>query len=85
MSRLIQIEHIGLANIVANQKVVEELLQRDATPQNISDELLRLLNDQDYRQQVKHGLDLVRQNLGQAGGAQRMAGLILEQANLHND
>ena len=84
MSRLIQIEHIGLANIVANRQVVEELLQHDATPQNISDELWRLLNDQDYRQRVKNGLAHVRQNLGPGAGARRMAELILDQATQHN-
>ncbi len=76
MSRLIRIDNIGLANIVANHKVVQELLQDNATPENISAELFKLLQDQVYRQQVISGLQQVRENLGEGAGAQRMAELI---------
>ncbi len=85
MSRLIRIDHIGLANIVANQQVVQELLQDDATAENISRELFRLLQDQEYRQQVKNGLQHVRENLGEGAGAERMATLIQQLAIPHSD
>jgi lipid-A-disaccharide synthase len=77
MSRLVTIEHIGLANIVAARPVVRELLQDVATPGNISQELSRLLDDEDYRKKVKAGLDEVKQNLGEGNGSQRMAELVL--------
>ena len=41
MSRLITIPQIGLANIVAGGPVVRELLQRDANPEAIGQELFR--------------------------------------------
>lgn len=76
MSRMITIEHIGLANIVADQHVVEEFLQDDANVETIGNEINRLLNDQDYRAEVKQGLSRVRDNLGQGRGSERMAELV---------
>ena len=76
MSRLITINHIGLANIVAGQKVVEELLQEDAYPENISQEMFRLLNDSNYREEVIAGLKKVKENLGMGEGSRHMANLI---------
>ncbi len=81
MSRLVTIEHIGLANIVGAQGAVRELLQNDATPQNIADEVERLLQDGGYRKRVIDGLKRVRANLGEGDGAGRMARLVLEMAS----
>ena len=77
MSRLITIEHIGLANIITRQQIVKELIQDDATPDNISQEMFRLLDDTTYRQQVQQDLKKVRQSLGMGDGARHMAELIL--------
>ena len=78
MRRLITIEHIGLANIVAGKQVVKELLQNEAPPQAISNEIMRLLADNSYRQQVVNGLSEVGANLGEGHGAENMAALVLE-------
>jgi lipid-A-disaccharide synthase len=77
MSRLITIPHIGLANIVANDAVVREFLQNEANPDNVSRELFKLLDNQEYRTRVKSGLARVRTNLGPGNGAQNVAQLIL--------
>ncbi|MFT6372389.1 MAG: lipid-A-disaccharide synthase [Cocleimonas sp.] len=77
MSRLINIPHIGLANIVANKLIVKELLQDDATPQTIATELFQLLENESYRSQVISDLSKVRENLGAGGGAEKMAKLAL--------
>lgn len=81
MSRLITIPHIGLANIVANKLIVKELLQDDATPQNIATEMFQLLEDESYRTQVISDLSKVRENLGAGGGAEKMAKLALSFVN----
>ena len=77
MSRLINIPNIGLANIVANRRVVTELLQDDATAENVSTELFKILDDSEYRSQIKKGLADVRANLGKGHGAENMARLVL--------
>ncbi|MCP4333390.1 MAG: lipid-A-disaccharide synthase [Gammaproteobacteria bacterium] len=80
MSRLVTIPHIGLVNIVARDAVVKELLQADANPQKISQELFDLLEDREYRARIDSGLERVRKNLGSGNGARNMAELVLAMA-----
>jgi len=77
MSRLINIPHIGLANIVAEKLVVKEFVQRKATGKNISEEILRILENDDYREQIERGLAEIKANLGEGDGARNMARLVL--------
>ena len=77
MSRLVKIPHIGLANIVANQLVVQEFVQDDASVENISHEMFKILEDEQYRTQIKRGLAEVKANLGDGDGAGNMARLVL--------
>lgn len=50
--RVIKIPYIGLCNILANKKIVQELLQYDATPKNIAKEIEKILNDANYREEM---------------------------------
>ncbi len=84
MSRLITIDHIGLANIVGAGGAVRELLQDQATPTNIADEAERLLDDANHRERVIEGLRKVRRNLGDGDGAGRMARLVLSLLDLNS-
>ena len=77
MRRLVTIDHIGLANIVTKEHIVEELIQHDATAEKISQELFRLLDDKDYRQAVEQGLNKVKGSLGKGEGSRHMAELVL--------
>ncbi len=77
MSRLIKIPHIGLANIVANRLVVQEYVQDEATVKNISEEILKILDDEAYRRKLMLGLSGVKDNLGEGDGAGNMARLVL--------
>ena len=77
LRRLVRIPHIGLANIVADRPVAREFFQRDVNPQTLSGELFELIENQQYRKQVKAGLTRVRENLGAGDGARRMAQLVL--------
>jgi len=49
---VIKIPYIGLCNILMQKKIVQELLQNDATAPKIAYEVNRLLNDIDYRQEM---------------------------------
>ncbi|MEJ2050702.1 MAG: lipid-A-disaccharide synthase [Calditrichota bacterium] len=70
---LVDMEYIGLANIVAGQKVVPELLQDQANPINIASEVDRYLEDRDYYQSVRASLEQVREKLGEPGAGRRVA------------
>ena len=77
MSRLITIPHVGLVNIVASKPVVREFLQNDATADNISREMLKIIDDRNYHQRIKKDLLIVRENLGEGDGSGKMARLVL--------
>ncbi len=81
MSRLITIPCIGLANIVAEKPVVREFLQQDASPDTVSRELFELIDNRQYRHQVKTDLQRVRENLGAGDGAKIMAKLVFSMLN----
>lgn len=76
--RLIKVDHIGLANIVAGKRVVPELIQDQATPERLAAEALKLMHDQNYANSVRKELTLVRQKLGQPGCSERVAKMLLE-------
>jgi len=76
--RLVKVEHIGLCNIVAGERVAEELIQDDASPENIAERIQHILSDLHYADQLKTGLSVVQERLGGGGADHRMAGLVLQ-------
>jgi lipid-A-disaccharide synthase len=76
--RLIRVDHIGLCNIVLGERTVPELVQDDAEPRRIADEVGRLLEDEGYARRMRERLALVRERLGSGGGSARVACLALE-------
>ena len=83
MKRMITIDNIGLPNIVAGHQIVQELLQENASPQNISAEILKMLNDSSYHQKIVTELQAVRNKLGTSGGSERVAELAFEMLQSH--
>jgi lipid-A-disaccharide synthase len=77
--RLVRVPHIALANLVAGDRVVPEVLQGDATPTHLSDLVLPLLDpDSRSRREMLSGLERVRESLGTPGAADRVAELAVE-------
>lgn len=74
---LIRVRHIGLVNIVAGEEIVKELIQREATPEKIAKEALRLLKDEALYQNVVTSLKEVRKKLGEPGAVRRAAQVVL--------
>ncbi len=72
LGRLINVEHFGLVNLVAGERVVNELMQDDFNGENLAAELLSLL-DKKRNATVKNGLHGVAQKLGDSGASQRAA------------
>jgi lipid-A-disaccharide synthase len=83
--RVIQVPHIGICNIVAEKRVVKELIQHEAEPQGIAAEIERLLTDEGYRSQVREGLAGVRVKLGNGGALQRLAQVALGMMDLQKE
>ncbi len=75
---LVNTPFIGLPNIVLGKSIIKELIQQDATAENLSDEITRILTDQAYADHMRQNLSQVKQQLGQGGGSKNMALLALE-------
>ena len=77
--RLVQVDHVALANLVADERVVPELLQDEATPERLASALLPLLDaDSPVRAAQLDGFARVRERLGTPGAAGRVAVLAAE-------
>jgi lipid-A-disaccharide synthase len=76
--RLVKIPHIGLVNVVAGKKIVNEYLQEAANAAALQQELLRLLFDKEVRHSIRQELAEVKKSLGEPGASERTARLVLE-------
>jgi len=75
---LVKTRFIGLPNIIFGEGIVRELIQHDATPENLANEVSHLLSNPKTAQIQRENLNLVREKLGQGGGIQTMAKLVFE-------
>ena len=75
---LVKVDHFGLANIVAGKRIIKELVQDEASAEVLSDEILRILHDDAYAQQMRSDLVGIQQELGAPGCSERVAKMLLE-------
>ncbi len=75
--RVVKIEHIGLCNIVAGKTLVKEMIQDEANPENVAEEMGAVLSDPVYEEEIRNRLAGVRSLLGGGGAAQNVARLIV--------
>ena len=76
--RVVKVKHAGLANIVAGEQVARELIQQEASGANIAAEVLHILEDSEYRLQLRQGLARVWERIGPPGCAERVARMASE-------
>lgn len=69
---LVNLSHAGLPNIVAEREVVPELLQDEASPENIAGKVLSMLEGP-RREEMLRGYDQIRKSLGRGGAAEKAA------------
>jgi len=78
---LVKVDHVAMANIVSDDgtgvRAVPELIQGDATPENVAAEAARFLEDPARAAEARRRLALGREALGPPGAAGRAATALL--------
>ena len=77
LGRLITVDHYGLVNLVAGERVATELMQDDLNGERLANELLLLL-DERRNEAARARLREVANQLGEGGASERAAQCILE-------
>jgi lipid-A-disaccharide synthase len=73
---LISVEHFGLINLIAEERLATELIQADFTKKTLAKELFRLL-EKEENQKMRERLSEVTDTLGHGGASKRAAGFVL--------
>jgi lipid-A-disaccharide synthase len=76
--RLSLVRFISLVNILSDKEVVKELLQKDASADNIYTELEKIINDELYRNDMINCLDTIRQIMKDRKPSVRVADMVGE-------
>lgn len=74
--RLIKIPYVGLCNILANKKIVPELLQNEANPSKIATEITKILDNNAYHDTMINDLKNIK-NLLESDKTEDIASLIM--------
>ena len=70
---LIQVNHIGLVNLITGKKIIPELLQDEASPDRIADTVFNMLSDALGLEKLRLELLQVKDVLGGPGASERVA------------
>ena len=82
MRRIIKVQYVSLANLIINRLAFKEFLQENFTVENLQAEMLRLWEDEPYRQKMLADYGEIRSLLGGSGASNAVAAAMIE--NLKN-
>ncbi|HQP91951.1 MAG TPA: lipid-A-disaccharide synthase [Candidatus Omnitrophota bacterium] len=80
----VKIPNIGLVNVVAGQRIVPELVQKDANPKNLAKTTLALLKNKARQEKIHAELYALKNTLGIPGAYSRAANEIKNFLNNRN-
>jgi lipid-A-disaccharide synthase len=76
---IIKVKYISLGNLILDRTCFRELLQDYFTPDNVLDEIRRILSDADYRGRMQEGYAEIRGALGGRGASAAVAKAMIEE------
>lgn len=74
----IDVDHIGIVNIIAGKTIVPEFIQNDANSEAMANEIYNILTSESRMNQIKQDLAQIKGKLGTPGAAERTAKLACE-------
>jgi lipid-A-disaccharide synthase len=70
---LVKVKYISLANLILDKLIFKELVQDDASPENIFAEVSRMLTDKEYRSEMERDYAALCEVLGSSGASRKIA------------
>lgn len=71
--------YFGMANLILNEMAVPELFQEKASPQDLFREIAKMLEDSNYKNQMKEKLSQLQNRLGSKGATQKLSEILWNQ------
>jgi lipid-A-disaccharide synthase len=81
----VNVDMYAMPNLVANRRIVPELIQEKFTPARVADETVSFLTDRERHARTREALRRVREALGGHGASGRAADAILDVARRYRD
>lgn len=78
VSRLVKVRFISLVNLIADKEVIKELIQDNAVPTILNNELSKLLMEGEYRDEMKRNYEILYNTLNSGSASENTANLILK-------
>ena len=78
---VIDVDHVGLVNIIAGKEIVPELIQFEASPEKIAAAVIDILTTKGRKEDIRAELKKIRGMLGSHGAAERVARLAYDMIN----
>ena len=76
LKRMVDTEFIGMVNILASRKIIEELIQAKASPENIAQITLQYLKDKEKYKKTKEDLRQIKDILAPVGATESLSSFI---------
>ncbi|MDM8536866.1 lipid-A-disaccharide synthase [Desulfobacterales bacterium HSG17] len=75
---LIRVKFIGLVNLIADEELAPELIQKDATPEKIAQKVIEIISDKETYQSLCRKLAALKERLGGRGASERCAEIAID-------
>lgn len=75
---VVNVSHVSIANLIAGEEIVPEVLQDAVTPEGLADRASMILDNEGYRNDMIIKLKKVRETLGGKGASERTARIVMK-------
>jgi lipid-A-disaccharide synthase len=76
--KVVNLDYISLANILAGKEIIRELIQKDAKPESIVNEVIKIIENKEEYERIRSEFDNIKTYLGRKGSSGKAASLIFE-------
>ncbi len=63
LKKMVKVKFIGMPNILANRKIAEEFIQKEANPYNLAEKTLEIIENPSFYQKIKKDLSKIKELL----------------------